>query len=165
MFVTFAVAPEETFKISLVVRSKIRSTPSSILKVSAPSPPVNVSFPGPPVIISDLVPPMIWSFPPFPSNEEEIFAPLIMSFEEVPFIFIISEPSSNEDAVIFVNDEEVSSISILRVEVPSFVSESKIVSPLSWLLLKVADWLTPEKFISSISSRLVTGKVEKSDEV
>ena len=54
-----------------------------------------------------------------------------MSFEEVPFIFIISEPSSNEDAVIFVNDEEVSSISILRVEVPSFVSESKIVSPLS----------------------------------
>ena len=52
MFVAFAIAPEETTKISLVTRSVIESVPESTLNVSAPPLPVRLSFPVPPVIIS-----------------------------------------------------------------------------------------------------------------
>ena len=63
-FVAFTVAPEETIKISPVVKSVIRSVPEATLKVSELSPPTKISLKVPPVNISNPEPPTKRNSPP-----------------------------------------------------------------------------------------------------
>ena len=64
IFVAFAVAPEETIKMSPVAKSVIKSVPEVTLKVSDAAPPTKISLKVPPVNVSTPEPPTKRNSPP-----------------------------------------------------------------------------------------------------
>ena len=60
--VALAVAPDDTVRISPVLRSVTVSVSRVTVKVSSPAPPVKVSLPAPPIRVSLPAPPIRMSF-------------------------------------------------------------------------------------------------------
>ena len=76
--VASAVAPDETFRISLPLpRSVIVSVPEVTLKMSAPALPVRLSLPAPPVIES------------MPAVPTMLSAPVVPVMTMVPLLFTV----------------------------------------------------------------------------